>query len=466
MNISRIMIAAPASAGGKTSVTIALLGIFKEAGYNPVSVKSGPDYIDPLFHREISGVEAYNLDTYFTNEEVTRQLFMEDAKGHGIVFMEGVMGLYDGVGGVLEEGSSYALAKATDTPIILVINAKGAGRSLAPLIAGMKSFDDANLIRGVILNRISETFYKTVKPVIEAETGIEVLGFLPEKKEAVLSSRHLGLVTPNEVEHLKEITRCLSEELKKNTNIGRITEIADSAPEMVEDAQEPDNQAETESLPLPDAVCTIAVSRDEAFQFFYEENLRLLRNLGAKIVFFSPLHDEAVPKEADALILTGGYPELYLEKLCENRKMMENIQSLSQNGIPIIAECGGFLYLHRIIKDRKGKEYQGVGIIDASCAYTGKSVRFGYVEIHEKKEDFLKEKNSIKGHEFHYYDSENNGSDCVAKKPFDGRSHDCIIKEGNSWMGFPHLYYPSNPEFAKSIILKALEYHERKADDE
>lgn len=472
MNIPRIMIAAPASASGKTSVTIALLKNLKDAGLNPVSVKAGPDYIDPLFHRTVTGVEAFNLDTFFTDDDTTVKLFETDAKGHGIAVLEGVMGLYDGIGGVKEEGSSYALAKVTKTPVILVVNAKGAGRSLAALIAGMKAFDSEELIRGVILNRISEKFYEIIKPVIEEETGVKVLGFLPERKDVMLSSRHLGLVTPDEVKELKQITERLADELKENADLDEMIKIANSAPDLPEEGSVRSESSEgsdcndalwqddfRQNVSQNGKTCTIAISKDEAFQFFYEENVRMLQKLGAEIVFFSPLHDKEVPKEADAVILCGGYPELYLDKISSNTGMAESIRSCYGKGMPLIAECGGFIYLHKTIYDRDGKAYPGAGIIDSTCSYTGKSVRFGYISIKEKKPDFLKENSVIKGHEFHYYESDHNGNDCVAVKPFGGQNYECIQANPVSWLGFAHLYYPSNPDFARSIVKKASLFH-------
>ena len=450
----RIMIAAPSSGSGKTSITIALLKSLKERGVNVFSVKAGPDYIDPLFHRVVSGVDAYNLDTYFTDGETTRALLKQDFEGHDFAVMEGVMGLYDGVGGILEEGSSYLLAKETKTPIILVINAKGAGKSLAAQIAGMKLFDKEGLIQGVILNRVSEKYYGILKPCIEEETGLPVLGFLPDKKEFALGSRHLGLVTPDEIETIREITKGLSEEFIKHVDLDAIIRIAKSADVFEDDSDEEKN---SNHITDSDTKCIIAVSKDEAFQFLYEENLRLLKQLGAEIRFFSPLHDEHVPEDANALILCGGYPELYLDRLCGNFSMKESIRKCFKKNMPVIAECGGFIYLHKKIEDLNGKIYDGAGIIDAFCKYTGKSVRFGYLEILEKNANFMSKNGKIKGHEFHYYESDQNGNDCISEKPFDHTQYECIHKTGNSWLGFPHLYYPSNPDFAKSFIRMAEE---------
>ena len=198
--IRRIMIAAPKSGSGKTTITCGLLQIFKENGEDISSCKCGPDYIDPMFHRQVLGVPSRNLDTFFTGEEGTRKLFLKDRREDELVVMEGVMGLYDGLGGIREEGSSYHLAKVTQTPILLVVDAKGMGRSVIPLISGFLAYDKAHLIRGVIFNRMSAAYYEILKPLAEDELGIAVLGYFPENKDLQIASRHLGLCMPGELE--------------------------------------------------------------------------------------------------------------------------------------------------------------------------------------------------------------------------------------------------------------------------
>ncbi len=462
----RIMIASPSSGSGKTSITIALLNVLKKRGLNIVSFKTGPDYIDPLFHKNVLGVKSHNLDTFFTGKEKTLELFNEASDGADIAVMEGVMGLYDGLGGVLMEGSSYDLAAVTDTPVILIVNAKGMGKSVAALIKGFLSYDDKKLIKGVILNRTSKSFYSTIKEEIEKELGIRVLGFMPDKKEVSLSSRHLGLVTPDEVESINEITHILSKDLEENVDVDAVLKVADEAPDeavgvatgvaSVEASGENvvlTTNAETSNKPV------IAISKDEAFCFLYEENVNELKKAGAEIKYFSPLHDKSLPNDADAIILVGGYPEEYLKILSDNESMMMSVKEAADKGMPVVAECGGFMYLHKIIKDKDGNEYKGVGIIDGECYYTGHLVRFGYVEIKEKKFNFLESNGMIKGHEFHYYDSTYNGDDCIITKAYSKKSYDAVIDKDNMWAGFPHLYYASGGGFAKGLVQKAIEYH-------
>ncbi len=469
---SRIMIAAPKSGSGKTSVTIALLGALKKLNKKTVSFKCGPDYIDPLFHKTVLGIPSFNLDTFFTDENKTNELFIRHSEGFDIAVIEGVMGLYDGLGGIRKEGSSYHLAKVTDTPIVLVVDAKGMGRSVVSLIKGFMADDNEDFIKGVILNRTSKTFYETIAPVIETETGLDVLGFMSERKDVNISSRHLGLTTPNDLKDINETIDNLCDEFTGNVSIEKIISIAsrsDLSETINPDAAKRALQTSTEdsavclketcSAERSAAICHIAVARDDAFCFIYEDNLDLLREYGADIFFFSPLNDERIPNGADAVYLPGGYPELYLEKLSSNKSMLSSIKEAYERSMPFFAECGGFMYLHKSIEDKEKNKFNMVGIIDAECTFTGKSVRFGYIELKEKRANFLPEGEKIKGHEFHYYDSTQNGESVKAVKPVSGKEYDCVIENENSWMGFAHLYFPSNPAFARNFISKAAAYH-------
>ena len=445
--IRRIMIAAPKSGSGKTTITCALLQILKERGENVSSCKCGPDYIDPMFHRQVLGVPARNLDTFFTGEAQTRKLFLRDRSDGELVVMEGVMGLYDGLGGIREEGSSYHLAKVTQTPIILVVDAKGMGKSVIPLIAGFLAYDEAHLIKGVILNRMSAAYYEILKPIAEQELGITVLGFFPENKTLQIASRHLGLLLPNELEDLRGQIQIAAQKLKETVDILGLLQIAENLEPLAADTCEREKQ--------PIEKTRIAVARDEAFCFYYEENLRMLAQAGAELVFFSPIHDTALPEDIHGLLLGGGYPEIYAKQLSENVSMRTAVREAVLSGIPTVAECGGFLYLHTMLTDREGRSYPMAGVLSGKCFDTGKLVRFGYIELEEKSGHFLPQGSRIRGHEFHYYDSEDNGADCTAYKPTTGRNYACIHAGENHWYGFPHLYYPSCPEFAEKFVEKA-----------
>ncbi len=464
MRAPRILIGATGSGSGKTTITCALLEILKRQGKKVQAFKCGPDYIDPMFHRTVLGIPSKNLDTFFTGEKMTTDLFMESVENADISVMEGVMGLYDGLGGIRKEGSAYDLATVTDTPVILIVDAHGMGRSILPLIAGFLSYDTNHLIRGIILNRTSGAFFETIRPEIERSFPIAVLGYFPNQKDILLESRHLGLKRPEEIEKMAEMLAKTADMLEKTVDIDRLFAIAEGASELsddntLENGSSGDQKValrETEKKPV------IAVSRDEAFCFYYEDNLKALQGAGAEIVFFSPLHDNGVPKEADGLLLLGGYPELYAKELSENKPMLADIRKKAKSAMPIVAECGGFMYLHRTMEDMEHRIYEMAGVVPGTCFYTGKLVRFGYIELEEKKANFLPENVNIKGHEFHYFDSTANGDECVALKPVSEKKYDCIFDEKSCFVGFPHLYYPSAPQFAENFVKKAKNYADRK----
>ena len=458
------MIAAPKSGSGKTMITCALLQLLKDSGKNVSSYKCGPDYIDPMFHQKVLGVPSKNLDTFFTDEKTTVQLFLDKRADGDFAVLEGVMGLYDGLGGIYEQGSSYHLAKVTQTPIILVVDAKGMGKSVLALIAGFLQYDTQHLIKGVLLNRMSKGYYDIIKPLIEKELSVKVVGYFPEQKDIGFSSRHLGLVMPDELADIKEQLDELAGRLKKTIDLDMLLDIAVEAEEITKTTNTEQMQIQNQNNTV-----NIAVAMDEAFCFYYEDNLRLLEKCGAKLQYFSPLHDTSLPKDCDALLLGGGYPELYAKELSENLSMRNSIKTAFKTGLPTVAECGGFMYLHTYIHniceedaDAQNYVFGMTGALDSECHFKGKLVRFGYIELAEKHSNFLPPNEKIKAHEFHYYDSTDNGADCIATKPATGRSYDCVISHDNYWLGFPHLYYPSNPHFAESLVRKAYEYRRNK----
>lgn len=464
MKINRFMIAAPKSGSGKTMITCALLQLLKDSGKNVSSYKCGPDYIDPMFHKKVLGVPSKNLDTFFTDEKTTVQLFLDKRADGDFAVLEGVMGLYDGLGGIYEQGSSYHLAKATQTPIILVVDAKGMGKSVLALIAGFLQYDTHHLIKGVLLNRMSKGYYDIIKPLIEKELSVKVVGYFPEQKDIRLESRHLGLVMPDELADIKEQLDELAERLKKTIDLDMLLDIAVEAEEITKTTNTEQMQIQNQNNTV-----NIAVAMDEAFCFYYEDNLRLLEKCGAKLQYFSPLHDTSLPKDCDAMLLGGGYPELYAKELSENLSMRNSIKTAFKTGLPTVAECGGFMYLHTYIHniceedaDAQNYVFGMTGALDSECHFKGKLVRFGYIELEEKHSNFLPTDEKIRAHEFHYYDSTDNGADCIATRPATGRNYDCVISHDNYWLGFPHLYYPSNPHFAESLVRKAYEYRRNK----
>ncbi|MBR3183685.1 MAG: cobyrinate a,c-diamide synthase, partial [Firmicutes bacterium] len=342
--IQRIMIAAAGSGSGKTTITCALLEALKSKGRRPTSAKCGPDYIDTMFHSSVLGAPSTNLDLFFFDDNTARYLLSENGSKGDITVIEGVMGYYDGLGIDSTESSSYHLAKVTETPVILIVNARGAALSVLATIKGFREFRPDSNIKGVILNNCTESTYNVLKGAIEKEFGDEIraVGFMPRMADCSLESRHLGLVTAAEVEDLQEKLMKLRDQALKSIDTDAIETIAYGAPELVYDEPQ---------IKRFDTRVRIGVARDKAFCFYYEDSLELLKKMGAKLVDFSPLEDDFLPGGLDGLYLGGGYPELYAEQLSSRKSMRGAILRTVEQGMPTIAECGGFMYLTEAIGD-------------------------------------------------------------------------------------------------------------------
>lgn len=480
---SGVMFAALSSGSGKTSITCGLLRELKDRNMKIAAFKCGPDYIDPMFHREVLGIASHNLDTFFLGEKEVRSLYRQCQKGKDISVIEGVMGLYDGLGGIRMEGSSYHLASCLEVPIVLVVDAHGMGKTLVSILAGVLSYDESKLIKGIILNRTTKTFYSVIAPEIERELGIKCLGFVPKISDIGIESRHLGLKLPEELEDLDEKTRRLADCLVKSVDVDGIIELSQTCDIKTDKETNESSEAKaeyTENTAYDEAESgvnysqrlRIAVARDRAFCFYYEENLELLKSLGADIVEFSPLKDSTLPENIDGIILGGGYPELFAKELCDNLTMRQGIKQAIDRGLPSLAECGGFMYLQEYLTTKEGENFEMVGAIEGGSTYTGKLVRFGYIDIVEpnaeyvsgiekEREDSFLRGNRIKAHEFHYFDSTNNGGSCLATKPTTGKQYNCIVAGENHFWGYPHLYYLSCPEFVRNFIKACLKYKEK-----
>ena len=437
----RILIAGTGSGCGKTTVVCAILQALKNRGMDIASFKCGPDYIDPMFHSEIIGTPSTNLDLYFAGEEQTKGLFLKHSAALNVI--EGVMGYYDGLSMQSAECSSWHVAKTLSAPTVLVVNAHGMALSAAAIIKGFQTMRTPDGIAGVILNHISPMTYPQLKTVIEQECGVRVYGYLPTDKTCRLESRHLGLVTAQEVTDLQAKMQALATQAEKSIDLDALIELMQAQPDM---------EAE---IPATKRIADvrIAVAKDKAFCFYYRDNLELLEELGATLVPFSPLEDAKLP-ECDGLYLGGGYPELYAEQLSQNVSMRESVKNAVQGGLPIIAECGGFMYLTDRIADS-----EMVGAIHTGCRDTKRLVRFGYAELSADKDSLLFAKgDTVRGHEFHHWDADLPGNDLTGKKTSE-RSWKCAYTTDTLYAGYPHLYFRSNPGIAKRYIIRC---HERR----
>lgn len=450
--MKRIMIAGTNSGCGKTTLTCGILQALCRRGLRVSSFKCGPDYIDPMFHERIIGTRAYHLDSFFCGDDTLNFLLNENAKNSDIAVVEGVMGFYDGYG---ERGSAYSVSQVTETPVILVVDCKGMSGSIGAVMKGYLEYRKPNRIAGFIFNRLPERLIGQVKELCK-ELHTEYLGVLPVN-DFVIESRHLGLVTANEIDDLKDKVLRLGELIERNILLDKISEISDRDPPKY---KEPEIQKGTDRTPP-----VIAVSKDSAFCFEYSENTALLEKMGCEIKYFSPLSDRDLPENSCGLILCGGYPELYAKRLSENRIMLEILRKRIGSGLPTLAECGGFIYLHNSFEDKDGIEYGGVGIIDGKAFKTAKLQRFGYLEMTAERDGLLCKKGErILAHEFHYWDSTSCGADFTAKKS-DGRSWKCIHTSESLYTGFPHLYFYSDIKIAENFVRKCVEYGKRREPD-
>jgi cobyrinic acid a,c-diamide synthase len=445
------MIAGTNSGCGKTTITCAILRALMDKGLKVAAFKCGPDYIDPMFHTEIIGAKSRNLDLFLCGEEATKYLLKKNSEGADISVIEGVMGLYDGLGVDNSKYSSCDLSNRTKTPVILVVNCRGMSYSIVAMIKGYMTFQE-NQIVGVILNNTSKAMYSRYKESIENHLPIKVLGFMPSQKEAVFESRHLGLVTAEEVTALDEKIAILSEMATENIDLEGLVELAQSAPSL----DYPEINVEKQE-PVK-----IAIARDKAFCFYYEDSLELLRQMGATLIPFSPLGDKSLPKEIDGLILGGGYPELYLEKLANNKTLLKSIKEAVANGLPTYGECGGFMYLGKTIT-LDNVEYDMVGAINTHSAMTKRLQNFGYVNLKANEDNLFCEAGGwINGHEFHYASSDDNGSTFKAIKQT-GKTWEGVFGTSSLYAGYPHLHLWGNIDFGKHFLRKCLHYKNREA---
>lgn len=450
---NRILFTSPASGAGKTTVVCGILQALINHDLQPQSYKSGPDYIDPMFHTQVIGTPSENLDLFIMSKSAIFSI-LNNCTGD-IAILEGVMGYYDGVA-MGDTASAYDLARTTQTPVILILNAKGSALSILAVIKGFLEFRDNSQIKGVILNHISPMLYPRLKELIETQLSIKVYGFLPPCPDITLESRHLGLITPLEMKDLRHKVTKMGELCEKYLDLTGIVELSKTAPHI--EAEKTTSEL-ISNISIKNKV-PLAIAKDSAFCFYYQDNLRRLENIGFELIPFSPLSDDCLPK-CKAIYLGGGYPELYAKELSENIKMREEIAIAIKNGIPTIAECGGFLYLHNTLEGIDNKKYPMVGIIDGDAFKTNKLSRFGYANLIAQKNGLLGEVGSvIPTHQFHYWDTNNLGDAFVAEKPESTRQWTEGYMNDSLYAGFPHIHFSTCSDGLRRFYDKAIEVEE------
>ncbi len=454
MGYPRVVLAGVNSGSGKTTLTLGLILALKKRGLNVQAFKAGPDYIDCAYHTYASKRPCANLDSWMMPKDTVRELFARRAANVDISLIEGVMGLYDGFN-ENETGSTAELSKALSAPIILIVNARSASRSLAALVLGYKEFDPKVDLKGVILNNIaSPTHYQSAKKSIEKATKVPVLGFLPRDEKLKLGERHLGLLPVYEKKAFGKFCRLLVKKTEENIDINKITSIARSAKGIA-----PFRPKIFSGSGLVDKV-TIAVAKDKAFNFYYHDNLDILRQNGARLVDFSPLTDKKLPKGANGIYIGGGFPEVFAAQLAKNTSLKSDIRLKAALGIPVYAECGGLMYLSKEITDLKGRKFSMAGLLDAKIKMGKRRAGLGYVNLAAMRNNILSKRGDmIRAHIFHwsYYVRRPRNKWAYQYEKHGNIFYDGLIKN-NVLAGYAHMHFSANPNFAKNFISSCNNY--------
>ncbi len=466
MNLPRLIIAGTHSGVGKTTLTLGIISALRKKGVNVQAFKTGPDYIDPTYHAQGSGKACGNLDTWLLSKAAVFELFKRRAEGADISIIEGVMGLYDGLKSG-EEGSTAHLAKVLDCPVILMQDARSLSRSAGAVALGYKEFDKKINIAGIILNNIgSVNHYNYVKVAIERKTKIPVLGYLPRDPDLKISKRHLGLIPSAEKPLEPDFHKKLSMLVEKNINLARLMEIGRKARPFP-------SHRDRIFTPTPKSLVwgfkkaisknrvTIAVAKDEAFNFYYQDNLDILSHLGSEIITFSPLRDRELPKGINGLYIGGGFPELFASRLSKNKALLASIYKASEQGLPIYAECGGLMYLVEAIQDFKNKKFPMVGIFKSTISMGERLKSLGYVDLQVVKDNILSARGDRnKAHLFHWSHLTGipKNSSFAYKIVKDGNIiYDGLIRR-NVLAGYAHLHFGSDLNFAKNFISSCIKF--------
>lgn len=438
-----IIISSNCSGGGKSTFTLALMKVLMDRGLDVQGYKVGPDYIDTAFHTYLCRKASRNLDLFMMDEEGVRASL---SKGEGDVgIIEGVMGLYDGLG-YDSSYSTYHLSKVLNIPIILIITPKAQSNTICAELLGLLNYEKAD-IKGVVLNNVSEGYYQFLKKMIEKNTPLKVFGYMPSEERIILGSRHLGLIQSSEIEDLDDKINIASKLLKEHVDIDVIIECLQDY-----SSEGNNNQAKyTKEL-----VCNknkpikIAYAYDKAFSFYYKDNLELFEDIG-ELIPFSPLIDKKLPEDIDFLYIGGGYPEVFEKELSSNRELLRDIKSKLENGLPAYAECGGLMYL------TKGSEENSlVGFFDGIYRMGKRLVNFGYAELEVSGENHIFDKGlRINCHEFHksYVELKEPKIFRLSKNYYEeGKNWECGYIKNNVVASYAHIHFYGNMEFFNSLV--------------
>ncbi len=440
-NRPAILIGGTHSGCGKTTVTLGIMAALQQRGLRIQPFKCGPDFIDPTLHQMITGRTSRNLDVRMCGEPFIHQTFSRNAAQADCSIVEGVMGLFDG-----GDGSGATLAKSLDIPVLLVIDVRSAAESIAAIVKGFTSLDPDLRLAGIICNRVGSDRHKEmIDTAIKKHCQVPVLGYLPRNEDISMPSRHLGLHMGDENPLNQDGFEQLIEMISSHLDLDHLLKLAGETGEKVGKPYSASLSSD-EKKPV-----RIGVARDEAFCFYYEDNLDLLQQAGAEIIPFSPLHDSALPEGLQGLYLGGGYPELHARQLSENLSMREDIRRFCEAGLPVYAECGGFMYLTASITDLEENNFPMAGVFPFKSRMQPRLRRLGYRTPRLVNDSILAAKDTtLYGHEFHYSTIDNSNDPPCIYLLDDGRSEGYTYK--NTLAGYVHLHWGKTPQEAAQFV--------------
>ncbi|HGL5829201.1 TPA: cobyrinate a,c-diamide synthase [Citrobacter koseri] len=437
------ILAGTGSGCGKTTVTLGLLSLLKRRGMRVQPCKVGPDYLDTGWHTAVCGSASRNLDSFMLPEPVLNALFCEHMQQADVAVIEGVMGLYDGYGTDPNYCSTAAMAKQLGCPVILLVDGKAVSTSIAATVMGFQHFDPDLNIAGVIVNRVnSETHYQLLKTAIERYCSLPVLGYVPGVEGVALPERHLGLITARESVVNQQPWQDFADTLERTLDIDALLSLSQLTALPA---------GEWPALPDPQAGkgLTVAIADDEAFNFYYPDNIKLLERTGVTMTCFSPLHDSTLP-ECQMIWLGGGYPELHAAALAANTPMLAQMRAAHQRGVAIYAECGGLMYLGSTLEDASGEIHRMVDVIPGHSKMGKRLTRFGYCEAQAREQTLLAAAGEVlRGHEFHYSDFlPENPAVMACRKVRDGKTLQELSggwQVGNTFASYLHVHFAQRP---------------------
>ena len=443
----RVVIAATGSSVGKTTATVGLIAALRSRGLKVTAFKCGPDYLDPTYHRRATGVNSHNLDGWMMGRDAVLATFARGSRGFDIAIIEGMMGLFDSATPTGEEGSTAEIAKWLSAPVLLVTDASGMARSIAAMAAGYAHFDRALNVAGVICNRVGSRGHLDILRMASAE--VRVVGGLPGDAELAFPERHLGLRSADEDAVPQRLFDAWGEVAAEWLDLNPIISIARSAPELeIDDAL----CSRGNGHPL----CRIGLAWDDAFHFYYEDNLRRLEEFGAEIVRFSPSRDERLP-EVDGLYIGGGYPEILARELSNNHRMIDAVRHFPQPTRPIYAECGGLMYLAEGIRTLDGSTWPMAGVIPGVAVMSPRLQALGYVEVETRAPSILGPAGTrFRGHQFRYSILDNNGAEApphlYTVRPKWGAQFEEGYTRKDLVASYVHAHWASNPSIAEAFV--------------